>query len=180
MLVPQGGAKHWHNSSNSKQEEEETVDPTILLKSILAENGKEGRLLAKALKEPFCEAFSKESAVVKVARSAYFNTHRANFKEEGSHYWSSTFQDMTSSMNLLDTKVHECRRNGLASKSSGLPTRLPRSPKGTSNSLGWLQPLNHPTLWAWRAFICLRPCSGRVAFPSACGVGKRAKMRGQC
>ena len=68
---------------------------------------KEGRPVAKALKEPHCDTFSKESAVVKAARQAYFKIHQTNFKEEGSHDLSSTFQDMASSTNLLGTKVHE-------------------------------------------------------------------------
>ena len=63
--------------------------------------------MAKAFKEPNHKAFSKESAVVKVARQAYFKTHQANFKEECSHDLSSTFWDMVSSMNLLGTKIHE-------------------------------------------------------------------------
>ena len=71
------------------------------------------------------------------------------------------------------------RRNGAASRSSRLPTEMPRPPKGTSTSLGWLCPLNCPSLWAWRVVICQRLCSSVADFPSVHGVVKKDRMRGQ-
>ena len=68
MLAPQGGTKCWHHSSYLKQEEEETVETDHTTEEHPCQNQKEGRLPAKALKEPCHEAFFKESAVVKVAR----------------------------------------------------------------------------------------------------------------
>ena len=103
MLAPQGQCC----SSDLKQEEEETVEPDHTTEEHPCQKWKGGRLAAKAPKEPQCEAFSKESGVVKVARQAYFKTHWANFKEEGSHDLSSTFWDMASSTNLLGNEVQE-------------------------------------------------------------------------
>ena len=103
MLAPQGQCC----SCDLKQEEEETVEPDHTTEEHPHQGVKEGRPVAKALKEPHHEAFSKESAVVKVARRAYFKTHWASFKEECSHDLSSTFLDMASSINLLGTEIHE-------------------------------------------------------------------------
>ena len=107
MLAPQGGAKCQCHSSNLKQEEEETVEPDYTTEECPHWKQKEGRPSAKALKEPHCRAFSKESAVVKAARQAYFKTHWVNFKEECSQDLSSIFQDKASSTNLLRTEIHE-------------------------------------------------------------------------
>ena len=62
-------------SSDLKQEEEETVEPDHTTEEHPHWKQKKGRPVVKALKEPCCEAFSKESAVEKVARWAYFKTH---------------------------------------------------------------------------------------------------------
>ena len=64
-------------------------NPTTLPKSVLTK--KEGRLVAKALKESCHKAFSKEFAIVLVARQAYFNTHQPNFEQEGFDDLSSMF-----------------------------------------------------------------------------------------
>ena len=101
------GAKCQCHSSDLKQEEEETVEPDHTTEECPHYKWKEGRPVAKALKEPHHKAFSKESAVMNAATQAYFKTHQDNFKEEGSHDLSSTFWDMASSMNLLGTKVYE-------------------------------------------------------------------------
>ena len=100
------GTKCWCHLSDMKQEEE-TVESDHTPEECLHRKSQDGRPVAKALKEPCCEAFSKESAVVKVARWAYFKTHWANFEEEGSHDLASIFWDMASSTNLLGTEVHE-------------------------------------------------------------------------
>ena len=143
MLAPQGSAKCQHHSSDLKQEEEETVEPNHTPKEHPCRKWQDGRLVANALKEPNHKAFSKESAVVKAARWAYFKTHFANFKEEGSHHLSSTFWDIVCSTNLLKLRFMRCRRNGLANESSRPPTKLLRPPKGTSTSAGWWYPPNH-------------------------------------
>ena len=59
------------------------------------------------MKEPWREAFSKESDVVQVARWAYQKPHQANFEQEGSYDLSSIFCQMAISTNLLSTKVYE-------------------------------------------------------------------------
>ena len=110
MLAPQGGAKCQHHSSDMKQEEEETVEPDHTTKEHTHQKCRKGKLQAKALKNPHHETFSKESAVVTVARWAYFKIHWANFEEEDSYDLSSTFWDMASSMNLLGTKIHELQK----------------------------------------------------------------------
>ena len=65
----------------------------------------------KVLNEPHQEAFSKELEVMKVARQAYYKAHQPNFKPEGSHDLSLTFQQMATSTNLLGTKIHEMQEN---------------------------------------------------------------------
>ena len=90
-----------------RQEEEETVDINDLPKEHPCHKQKEGRPVAKALKEPHWEAFSKELEVVKAASWAYYKAHQPNFEQEGSYDLSSTFQQMATSTNLLGTKLHE-------------------------------------------------------------------------
>ena len=76
MLAPQGGAKCWCHLSNLKQGEEETAEPNHTPEEHPCRKWQDGRPVAEALKEPCCEAFSKESAVQKVVRQAYFKTHQ--------------------------------------------------------------------------------------------------------
>ena len=83
ILAPQEGTKCWCHFSDLKQEEE-TGEPDHTPEEHPCRKWQDRRAVAKALKEPCHEAFSKESAVVKVARWAYFKTHWANFEEEGS------------------------------------------------------------------------------------------------
>ena len=75
MLAPEGGTRHWHHSSDLKQEEEETVEPDHTTEECPHQKQKVGRPAAKALKDPCHKAFSKESAVVKAVRWAYFKTY---------------------------------------------------------------------------------------------------------
>ena len=65
----------------------------------------------KALKEPHQEALSKESAVVKMARQAYYKANQPSFEQEGSYDLSSTFEQMASSTNLLGTEIHEVQES---------------------------------------------------------------------
>ena len=48
---------------------------------------------------------------MKKARWAYYNTCHSNFKQEGLHDLSSTFQEMASSTNLLGTEIHEVQES---------------------------------------------------------------------
>ena len=73
MPAPPTGTQCWHHSLDQdvlalRQEEEETVEPDYTPKEHPCQKQKEGRPVAKALKEPHCEAFSKESAVMGMAR----------------------------------------------------------------------------------------------------------------
>ena len=115
MPVPQMGTKYQHHSSNQgvpapRQEEEEMVDIDKLPEEHPCHKQKEGRLVAKALKEPCHETFSKESEVVKTARWDYYKAHRSNFEQEGSYdLW--TFWQMATSTNLLGTKIYEVQES---------------------------------------------------------------------
>ena len=90
-----------------RQDEEETLEPGYPPKECLHQKRKEGRTVAKTLKEPHCEAFSKELAIVPVARQAYFKTHLPKFEQEGLDDLSSMFQQMATSANLLGNEIHE-------------------------------------------------------------------------
>ena len=67
--------------------------------------------MEKALKEPHCEAFPKELAVMRMARQAYYKTHQPNFEQEGLDDLSNMFQQMATSANLLGTEIHEVQEN---------------------------------------------------------------------
>ena len=89
------------------QDKEEAADIDDMPKEHPCQKLKEGRLAVKALKDPWREALSKESDIMKVARWAYHKAHWANFELEGSYNLSSIFQQMATSTNLLGTEVQE-------------------------------------------------------------------------
>ena len=114
--APQAGAKHWCYSSDQgvptlRQEEEEMADIDDIPKEHACHKWKEGRLVAKALKEPHQEAFSKESEVMKAAMWAYYKVHWPNFEREASYDLSSMFWQMATSTNLLGTTIHEVHKS---------------------------------------------------------------------
>ena len=116
MPAPQVGTKCWHHSLDQgvptpRQDKEEAANINDKPEECPCQKQKEGRLAAKALKEPQREAFSKESDILKVARQAYQKAHQVNFEQEGSCDLSSVFQQMTTSTNLLGTEVHEVQES---------------------------------------------------------------------
>ena len=107
-----------------RQEEEEMANINGLPKEHPHHKWKEGRPVAKALKETHQETFSKELEVVWLARWAYFKAHQPNFEQEGSYDLSPTSQQMATSMNLLGTKIHEVPESWVVGRISELPTKL--------------------------------------------------------
>ena len=94
-----------------RQEEEEMANIDDIHKECLFCKQKEGRPAVKALKEPHQEAFSKELAVVKAARQAYYRAHWPNFKQEWLYDLSFTFWQMATSTTLLGIKIHEVQES---------------------------------------------------------------------
>ena len=116
MLASQMGVKHQCHSSDHgvatpRPEEEEAADAEVIPEKCLQLKQKEGRPTIKPLKEPHCEAFSRESDAVKVARRAYYKSDWLNFKQEESYDISSTFQQLAVSTNLLGTEIYEVQEN---------------------------------------------------------------------
>ena len=68
---------------------------------------KNGRPLAKLLKEGCQEAFSKDTEIIKAARWAYHPSHKGMFTQEGSHDLTSIFREMAQETNLLNAEIHE-------------------------------------------------------------------------
>ena len=73
MPAPQAGVKHWpcsfnHGVPTPRLEEDEMADIEDIPEDHPHHKQKEGRPTMKALKEPCCEAFCKESDVVKAVR----------------------------------------------------------------------------------------------------------------
>ena len=176
MLALQQGAKCQCHSSDLKQEEDETVEPDHTAEECPHQKRKEGRPVAKALKKPHGEAFSKELVVVKAARWAYFKTHWPNFKEV-SHDFSSTFQDMASSTNLLGTKVHEMQEEWSGWWELKTANRFAKASQRNTH-FRLVAPTESPKIMGLEGIHLPKPCDGRVAYSSAHGVGKGAKMKG--
>ena len=63
-----------------RQDKEEAADIDDMPEECPHGKQKEGRLAGQALREPWREAFSEESDVMKVARWAYQKAHWANFE----------------------------------------------------------------------------------------------------
>ena len=117
MPPPQGGTKCQHHSSNLRQEEEETAELDDTSKKHPHQRQKEGRLVAKLLKDSCQEAFSKElEEVIKAARWAYYRIHHPNFEQERSHDLSSTVWEMANMTNLLGTEIHEVQESWTSQK----------------------------------------------------------------
>ena len=68
---------------------------------------KKQRPMVKASKEAQCEAFSKDSRVIRVAQWTYCKVHKAIFKQERLYDLTSVFQQMARDINLLNSEIHE-------------------------------------------------------------------------
>ena len=100
------------NSSNQeammpRPEEEEAASLDITLEEHPHQRQKEGRPLARLLKESHQEAFRKDSDLIQTTRGAYFNMHHIDFDHEGSQDLCHTFQEMATSAGLMDSEIHK-------------------------------------------------------------------------
>ena len=68
---------------------------------------RDGRPLAKLLKEICHEAFEKDSDLLWMTRQSYFKMHCPDFNHEGSHVLSHMFWEMATSAGFLDSDVHK-------------------------------------------------------------------------
>ena len=93
--------KWWHHSSG-----EEATEPATPAKEPTHLKQKEGKSLM-GLKENHWEAFCWDTDLVQVTRQMYFETHHPTFNQEGSHDLSSLFQEIITSANLLESRIHE-------------------------------------------------------------------------
>ena len=61
----------------------------------------------RLLKENHQEAFRKDSNLIQATRCMYFKMHCPNYDHEGSQDLSHTFQEMATSVGLMDSEVHK-------------------------------------------------------------------------
>ena len=111
-LTPAMGTKQWHCSSSwevasSRSGEEEATVLDVTLEEQPHWRWKDGRALAKLLKRSCCEAFDKDSDLVKVTRLAYFNAHHPEFNHESSLDQSQMFWEIANSAGLLHSDIYK-------------------------------------------------------------------------
>ena len=112
MPVPPTGTKWWCHLSDweatmPRPEEEEAVGLDITPKEWPHQRQKEGRALARLLKESCQEAFGKDSELIWVTRWVYFKMHCPNYDHKGSHDFSHTFKEMATSTGPMGSEVQE-------------------------------------------------------------------------
>ena len=110
--APPTGTKQWCCSSDwevasPRSGEEDATVLDMMLEEWPHWRQKDGRPLAKLLKESHWEAFSKDSEIVNAARWAYHLLHKWMFAKEGSYNLTSVFCKMATSASHLDSDVHE-------------------------------------------------------------------------
>ena len=104
--APQPSIKWWHPSSdqgmpNPGQEEKAPCNSPEELPN------KKQKPLARTLRKAQCEAFSKDSEVVKAAWQTYHKTHKAMFEQEGSYDLTSVFWEMSQETSLLNVEIYK-------------------------------------------------------------------------
>ena len=110
--APPMATKQWHHSSNRevaspRSGEEEAAVSDMTPEEWSHHRQKDGRPLAKLLKESHCEAFEKDSDLVCTTRQNYFQMHHPEFNHVGSHDLPHTFWEMATSTGLLDCDIHK-------------------------------------------------------------------------
>ena len=146
-----------------RQDEEEAANIDDMPNEHPCRKQKEARLVGKALKEPWREAFSKESDIVKVTRWAYQKAHWTNFEQEESYDLSCIFCQMATSTYLWALRSMWCRRARVARRTSWLLTGWKGLLQKTSAFSRLPHPHNHQRSWASRASIPSRSCNDEVA-----------------
>ena len=112
MLAPPTGTKWWCQSSDqeeaaSRAKEEEAAGLDVSPEEHPHQRQKERRPLAKPLKGELLGGFKKDSNLVQSMRWAYFQTHCTDYSHEWSQDLAHTFQEMATSVGLMDSEVHE-------------------------------------------------------------------------
>ena len=162
------GTKCWHHSSDQdvpalRQEEKETVELDYTPEELPCQKWKERRPVAKALKEPHHKAFSKELAVMRMARQAYYKTHRPNFKQKGSDDLSSTFQQMATSANLLGTDIYGVQEDWGGRRDLWATNQLTKSSSKDIHFFMTVVPTELPKIMGLEGIPHPRPCDDGVA-----------------
>ena len=111
MPAPSTRNKWQHHSfeweaTTPRPEEEEAVGLDITPEEWHCQRQKEGRPLARLLKE----SHQGDSKLVQLTRQAYFKTHCPVCNHKGSNNLSHTFKEMATSADLLGSDVHEVQQ----------------------------------------------------------------------
>ena len=112
------------------------------------------------------------------AQREFFSKHSYNFTTDGTHNLSEIFKQVAMSADLLGTSIHEIQAHGLDPMNWKKQTMLYNLyPKVWSFSMWY--PLPNPLrLWDWWEYMTQMPFAISVAWPTALGVERRARMRG--
>ena len=133
----------------------------------------------KVLTWSHSEVFSWDTSLVRETRKEYFKRHSPNFTMEGMHDLSEVFRCMAKTAELLGSAIYEIQEVWKGPDELQQANYALRSlPKG----LEFLQVVPHQSpqrLWDWWAYTTQTPFATSMAWPSAPGVGRRARMRGQ-
>ena len=113
------------------------------------------------------------------ARKEYFKKHSPNFTTEGMHDLSEVFRHMAECAKLLGSTIYEIQEVLQGPDELWQANYTLRSlPKGLK--FLWAVPHQSPQrLWDWWAYRTQMPFAASVAWPTAPGMGRRARTRGQ-
>ena len=138
---------------------------------------REGRPLARLLKESHWEAFGKDTDLVWVTRQVYFKMHHPHYDHKGSNNLSHTFKEMATSAGIMGFDVHEVQEACTGQKDLWVTHHMEKSsPKGypflPGGASHWIAQ-DH----GLRGIHSPRPWGSEVVCPSACGGERRTEWR---
>ena len=180
--LPPTGMKQWHHSSDQwasvpRPDKEETAELDITPEEWPHQRWKEGRPMAKPLKETDERPSLRNSSGWLGEPTTWSTGLTMSMRgHTTSPLLSGKWWCLLTSWALRSMR---CRRHGPGGKTSGPLTTWPRLPLKISASLGSCLPLNCLRSWAWGGFIPPRPHDCRVGCPSAHGAEKKGSMRVQ-
>ena len=132
----------------------------------------------RVLKQSCSEAFSQDSDLVKEAREEYFSKHSYNFTTEGTCDLSEAFRQMAKSAKLLGTSIYEIKALWTGLNELRQANYALRSlPKGLK-FLHVVPPSESPKVMDWWEYMTQMPFTTSTVWPTAPGVGRRARTRG--
>ena len=135
--------------------------------------------LHKVLTWSHSEASSQDTSLVRETREEYFKRHSPNFTTENTCDLPDILWHMAETAKLLGLAIYEIKECGRGWMNCSKLTTCWEPCQRAWYSLQWYPHWSPQRLWAWWAYMTQIHCTTSMGWPTALGVGRRAKMRAQ-